>query len=373
MIWDWLRRRPLLIDTVLAAALLAGYLGAAVHHRHDVALGVLLALAQSGTVLARRFYPVLVLALVTAAAIGWIFVFRDWIPIAPALAVYTVAAHRPRRMSLRTSALTVAALAGPALWLEHDFLLAASRMIPLAAAWILGDSVRTRRAYTAELEAKADRLEREREQESRRAAAEEQARIARELHDVIAHNVSVMVVLASAGNDVFDRDSGRAREALRSIESTGRAALGELRRLLGVVRSDGSAEYAPQPGIDRLPELVEQVRAAGLPTELEIAGRPRPLPLGIDLSAYRIVQEALTNTLKHAEASHAKVRVRYDDASIAVEIDDDGRGSNGATPGGHGLIGMRERVTLAGGELNTGRRINGGFSVSARFPLDGAS
>jgi signal transduction histidine kinase len=370
MIWDWLRRRPLLIDSVLTAALLAGYVGAAVHHHHDVALGVVLALAQAGTVLARRFYSVLVLAVVVAATIGWVFVFRDWVPIAPALAVYTVAAHRPRRTSLRATAATVVAFAGPVLWLDHNVLLAASRMIPLAAAWILGDNMRTRRAYTAELEAKAERLEREREQESRRAAEEEQARIARELHDVIAHNVSVMVVLASAGNDVFDRDAGRAREALRSIESTGRAALVELRRLLGVVRSDGSAEYAPQPSLERLPELVEQVRAAGLPTVLEIAGFPRPLPAGIDLSAYRIVQEALTNTLKHAEASQATVRVHYDDESVAVEVDDDGRGPNGSEPGGHGLIGMRERVALAGGELVTGPRAAGGFSVSARFPLD---
>src|SRR5438094_3424653 len=136
MIWDWLRRRPLLIDSVLTAALLAGYVGAAVHHHHDVALGVVLALAQAGTVLARRFYPVLVLAVVVAATIGWVFVFRDWVPIAPALAVYTVAAHRPRRISLRATAATVVAFAGPVLWLDHNVLPAASRMIPLAAAWI---------------------------------------------------------------------------------------------------------------------------------------------------------------------------------------------------------------------------------------------
>ena len=182
-----------------------------------------------------------------------------------------------------------------------------------------------------------------------------------------------MVVLAAAGNDVFERDPSRAREALRSIESSGREALVELRRLLGVVRSDGTTEYAPQPGLDRLPDLIEQVRAAGLRIELEIAGSPRPLPAGIDLSAYRIVQEALTNTLKHADASRARVRVLYDDTSVAVEVDDDGRGPNGSPPGGHGLIGMRERVALAGGELVTGERASGGFAVSARFPLDGTS
>jgi signal transduction histidine kinase len=373
MIWDWLRRRPFLIDALLVVALLAGYVGAAAHHNHDLAVGLLLAFAQAGAPLARRFYPVLVLAVVVAAAIAWLFVYRDWIPIAPALAAYTVGAHTPRRVSLRATGVALAVLAGPVLWLDRNVLLALSRLIPLAAAWVLGDNLRTRRAYTDELEAKAARLEREREQESRRVAAEEQARIARELHDVIAHNVSVMVVLAAAGNDVFERDARRAREALQSIESTGRAALVELRRLLGVVRDDGSTQYAPQPGLEWLPELVEQVRSAGLPTQLEIAGSPRPLPVGIDLSAYRIVQEALTNTLKHAEASQATVRVLYDDASISVEVADDGRGPNGSGSGGQGLIGMRERVALAGGELMTGMRANGGFAVSARFPLDGAS
>src|SRR5437868_6762520 len=308
MIWDWLRRRPFLIDSLLVAALLAGYIGAAVHHDHDVALGLLLAVAQAGALQVRRFFPVLVLAVVVAASIAWLFVFGDWIPVAPALAVYTVGAHTPRRVSLRVTGATLAAFAAPVLWLDHNVLLGASRLIPLAAAWILADNLRTRRAYTDELEAKAARLEREREEGSRRAAAEEQARIARELHDVIAHNVSVMVVLAAAGGDVFERDPTRAHEALRSIESAGRAALVELRRLLGVVRSDGT-EYAPQPGLDRLPDLIEQVRAAGLRIELEIAGSPRPLPAGIDLSAYRIVQEALTNTLKHADASRARVRV----------------------------------------------------------------
>jgi signal transduction histidine kinase len=373
VIWDWLRRRPFLIDALLVAALLAGYIGAAVNHHRDIALGLFLALAQTLPLLARRFYPLLVLAVVAGAALGWLFLYRDWVPFAPALAVYTVGAHTPRRVSLRVSAALLAAFLGPVLWLDHDVLLGGSRLIPLAAAWILGDNLRTRRAYTDELEAKAARLEREREEEARRAAGEEQARIARELHDVIAHNVSVMVVLAAAGNDVFERDAARAREALRSIESTGRSALTELRRLLGAVRSDGSAEYAPQPGLDRLPDLLEQVRAAGLPTRLEIAGSPRPLPAGIDLSAYRIVQEALTNTLKHADASHAHVRVRFEDDAVAVEVDDDGRGPNGTAPGGHGLIGMRERVALAGGELRTGARASGGFAVSARFPLDGAA
>ncbi len=198
--------------------------------------------------------------------------------------------------------------------------------------------------------------------------AEEQARIARELHDVIAHNVSVMVVQAAAANDVFDTRPEKAREALEAIESTGRSALAELRRLLGVVRGDG-AEFAPQPGLDGLDELVAQVRSAGLAVAISVEGAPRPLPAGIDLSAYRVVQEALTNTLKHAHASRADVALRYGEDTLDVEVRDDGSGNGNGGGSGSGLIGMRERVVAFGGSLSTGPGAGGGFTVSARFPL----
>jgi len=247
-----------------------------------------------------------------------------------------------------------------------------------AIAWVLGDNIRTRRAYLAELEARAARLEREREERDERAVNEERARIARELHDVIAHNVSVMVVQASAGEEVFDSDPRRARESLAAVASTGRAALAELRRLLGVIRAEegdgAAASYRPQPGLEYLDELVRQVRETGLAVELSVIGEPRELPEGIGLCAYRIVQEALTNTLKHAHASEAQVSVRYVADALELQVLDDGRGPravNGESSG-QGLIGMRERVALFGGELTARPRPGEGFEVRARLPLEEA-
>jgi signal transduction histidine kinase len=242
----------------------------------------------------------------------------------------------------------------------------------LTAAWILGDNLRTRRAYLHELEEKAERLEREREENERRAAADEQARIARELHDVIAHNVSVMVVQAAGGREVFETHPDRAREALASIEATGREALTELRRLLGVARAheDGSTSLAPQPGLERLGTLVEQVRAAGLTVDVQVEGEQRDLPTGVDLSAYRVIQEALTNTLRHAFAQRAWIVVHYGERELIVEVLDDGAGPPRAGgQDGRGLVGMQERVGLFGGEVRTGARPEGGFRVWARFPL----
>jgi signal transduction histidine kinase len=235
---------------------------------------------------------------------------------------------------------------------------------------VLGDNLRTRRAYMRELEEKAERLEREGESNIRRAAAEEQARISRELHDVIAHNVSVMTIQAAAARDVFDADPGRAREALGSIESTGRAALTELRRLLSSVRDGARPELAPQPGLAALDDLASQVRRTGLAVEINVQGERPSLPAALDLSAYRIVQEALTNTLKHADAQHAWVDIRYTPSQVDVSVRDDGVGSapNGSSSG-RGLVGMRERVELFGGHLDAGPRAGGGYAVSACLPL----
>ncbi|MGH3049170.1 MAG: sensor histidine kinase, partial [Gaiellaceae bacterium] len=234
----------------------------------------------------------------------------------------------------------------------------------LAAAYLLGDSVGSRRAYIREIEEKADRLEREREIETRRAAAEEQARIARELHDVVAHALSVIVVQASAAADAFDVEPRLVGEPIRSIETAARSALADLRRVLGVLQRD--TDYAPQPGLARLDELLGQVRATGLEVELEVRGSAKRLPRSVDLSAYRIIQEALTNTLKHARAERARVFVRYGD-SIQIEISDDGQGANGAQPGS-GLVGMRERVALLGGAIETGSLPGRGYRVAASIP-----
>jgi signal transduction histidine kinase len=185
---------------------------------------------------------------------------------------------------------------------------------------------------------------------------------------VIAHNVSVMVVQASAANDVFDTRPDRVREALHAIERSGRDALAELRRLLGSVRGEGP-DYAPQPGLDRLDALVAQVRGAGLSVAVVVDGNRRDLPAGVDLSAYRIVQEALTNTLRHARATSAEVTLRYGADELDVEIRDDGVSTGNGGGAGRGLIGMRERVAAYGGSLTAGPMAGGGFDVSARFPL----
>jgi signal transduction histidine kinase len=243
-----------------------------------------------------------------------------------------------------------------------------------AGAWLVGREVRRRRDELILLRERATLLEREREDRARAAVSEERARIARELHDVVAHSVSVMVVQAQAGPRLLGEPE-LERGAFRSIEASGREALVELRRLLGVLRTgDEQLAIGPQPGLASLGSLVEQVREAGLPVELRIEGeRPVPLAAGIDLSAYRIVQEALTNTLKHAGPAEAEITVRYGASALEVEIADTGAGaSSNGNGSGHGLIGMRERVGLYGGELETGTRNNGGYLVRARLPWTGA-
>jgi signal transduction histidine kinase len=323
----------------------------------------------------RRSHPFLVLATTLAAAIAGDLWFSGFLLPGPVIALYTVSAHRERRVALAAAAATGVALLVPALAGRgvSSAGFAVAMYAAFTVAWLLGDNLRTRRAYLVEVEARAERLEREREERARQAVAEERARIARELHDVISHNVSVMVVQASAGKDVFESRPERARDALGSIESIGREALVELRRLLGVVSPNEEPEgpgFAPQPGLSRLPELVEQVGAGGLRVELTIEGQARDLPAGVDLSAFRIVQEALTNTLKHAHASRADVSVRYTDAGLEVEVLDDGV-AGAPTERGRGIVGMRERAALLGGELSAGPRPAGGFGVRARMPLGG--
>jgi signal transduction histidine kinase len=219
-------------------------------------------------------------------------------------------------------------------------------------------------------ERRARLVEREREVAAREAVVEERARIARELHDAIAHNVSMMVVQAGAERRVLDGEGGTTLEVLETIERIGRGALTEMRRLVGMLRSDSADELAPQPALDDLPKLVAQVREAGLPVELRVEGERRELPVGIELSAYRIVQEALTNALKHAGDARASVHVRYAPDSLELEIVDDGAGASAPVPsGGHGLAGMRERVALYGGRLDAGRRPSGGFAVRVLLPI----
>jgi signal transduction histidine kinase len=241
-----------------------------------------------------------------------------------------------------------------------------------AVAWLGGRAMRQRQHQVDLLSERAELLERERAERVRALVADERARIARELHDVIAHGVSVMVVQAQAGPRLT-ADPAAAADTFRSIEASGKEALLDLRRMLGILRTgDQELAIGPQPGLASLAHLVEQVREAGLPVELAIEGEQRPLPPGVDLSAYRIVQEALTNTLKHAHAAHVRISVHYGPAAVELEIDDDGRGESGQANGsGHGLIGMQERVALYGGQLDVGSRAGGGYAVRARLPLGG--
>ncbi|MGW6687527.1 DUF7134 domain-containing protein [Streptomyces sp. NPDC054961] len=253
-------------------------------------------------------------------------------------------------------------------------------IVPFALAWVLGDSLRTRRAYYAQLVERNQRLEKERAAQAQVAVAAERARIARELHDVVAHNVSVMVVQADGAAYVMDAAPEQAKEALQTISGTGRLALAEMRRLLGVLRTgepQESEDYVPQPDVEQIDVLVEQVRAAGLAVDFAVEGTPRALPSGLELTAYRIVQEALTNTRKHAGPdAKASVRLVYFDDGLGLLVEDDGRGAahelyqdGGADGAGHGLIGMRERIGMVGGTLDAGPRPGGGFRISALLPL----
>jgi signal transduction histidine kinase len=242
--------------------------------------------------------------------------------------------------------------------------------------WALGAYVQTRRRYTRALEERASQLEPEREQLARMAVQEERTAIARELHDIVAHSVSVMLVGVRGARDAMRRSPSVAQEVLHGVERSGEQSLHELRRVLAVLRAaDDDAEHRPQPSLDDLGELVDGYRATGLPVRLVLAGEPPRLPGGLELSVYRIVQEALTNAIKHADASHVTVSLRCNDSRLDVEISDDGAASpvraRSGYESGQGIIGMRERVALLGGELEAGHRRTGGFRVAARLPLRG--
>ncbi len=242
--------------------------------------------------------------------------------------------------------------------------------VDFAVAWIAGLAVRARVEQAEVAESHATQAEQERDAAARVAVAEERARIARELHDIVAHAVSVMVLQVGAVRHQLPDTMAEDRAALRSVEQAGRGALAEMRRLLSVMRRDGDGvELAPQPGLDGLDSLIKEIGRAGLPVELHLDGERFPLPPGIDLSAYRIVQEGLTNALKHARASHAEVTVRYRPDEVGIEVRDDGTGATPSDGYGHGLIGIRERVRLYGGEMTAGRTNGGGFTLSTRLPL----
>jgi signal transduction histidine kinase len=342
------------------------------------ALLTLAVLAMTLPLAFRRRWPLAVLVLTllwaTVTSAAWDLFDDAAVGMGVLLvAAYAVAAYLELREAAIGGAILLAWGAAAMVWDDvpfGDYLFVA---IILGGVWTAGRTVRSRRQLAVALADKNVLLEHEQEARAKQAVAEERTRIARELHDVVAHNVSVMVVQAGAERRSLGDDRPATREALEAIEQTGRQALTEMRRLLGMLRKDDDElALAPQPSMEHLELLVSQVREAGLPVELEVEGEPEPLPAGVDLSAYRIVQEALTNALKHAGPARALVRVRYRRDELELEILDDGPGpdapvTNGA--GGHGLIGMRERVSLFGGDLAAGERSGGGYSVHARLPL----
>jgi len=379
-LYAWLHRHPRLVDGVPAAALAFLALGQA------IALGpyslIPVAAALVAALAFRRTYPVA--AFVTGIAVGAAQVLAgiqiNLIDVAIVILLYTLAAYRPRRLSvpglavcLAGSAVAVAIWRPERLTLPHWVVVSSIALAgPSLIAWVLGDSMRYRRDYYAALEDRAARLEREQDAQAQIAAAAERARIARELHDVVAHNVSVMVVQADGASYALDSSPEQARQALTAIAGTGRQALSEMRRMLGVLRSgDGTAGLAPLPGIGQLGELLEQTRAAGLAVSFSVAGVPAPLPGGLALAAYRIVQESLTNTRKHGgPAASAQVLLRYCEDVLMLQITDDGYGAAAAADGsGHGLTGMRERVALYNGTLHAGPLPGGGYQVTARLPV----
>jgi signal transduction histidine kinase len=374
---DWLLALALTISVELE---LWGHSSGLVATGGRIPLAFLVAI-PTGSLAWRRRAPIAVLAVMTGtiAVIGFLVSHPNGLPvelfIAPIVAFYSVGANCDERIGLIASGSAIAAIALARLLqdaVEGHSGARPGAWLVFGVAWLVGHDLRRRRRELGGLRDQARTLEIEREERARAAVAEERGRIARELHDVVAHSVSVMVVQAQAGPRLLDKPL-EARAAFRSIEASGREALVELRRLLGVLRTgDEQLAIGPQPGLGSLDSLVEQLREAGLPVALRIEGDPVQLPPGVDLSAYRIVQEALTNTLKHAGPAEALVTIRYGTSLLELEVSDNGVGTVASVNGsGHGLIGMRERVALYGGELEAGRRNDGGYAVRAQLPLGG--
>jgi signal transduction histidine kinase len=366
-----LRPDPLTVDVGLAVvltldALLAVLVGGdAPHHRLPVAL---MAPVMTVPIAFRRRHPLFVGTLVpVAGAINHSLWDAQSVayPIAEFCALYGLAVWTTSRGFVAGALAFVAAGFGSGL-LPHNSV-DNTTFVWVTVGVIVMLLVRN---IVKDRERKADLAERERDIAAREAVVEERARIARELHDAIAHNVSMVVMQAGAERRVLEKGRGSPHEVLETIEQVGRGALVEMRRMIGMLRSERDDPLAPQPGLADVPTLVTQVREAGPPVELRIEGTRTELPLGIELSAYRIIQEALTNTLKHAGDARASVIVRYGPDSLELEITDDGPGTRPAVAsGGHGLVGMKERVALYGGKLDAGHRPGRGFAVRVLLPV----
>jgi signal transduction histidine kinase len=380
-LWPFARRYW--FDALLLAMAGIGVTGAVLGREHfdgpegPLWFDILAILVIVLPLLARRRFPFGAPAAMGVAAALTSFVDRTVVPydgvtfLVGCAALFLVGSLRDRAQAVAGFAVAEGVLAvvlhnHPTLGVG-DFVVAS---IIFAIVWTIAFGVGRKSVEADEAKERANRAEREREERARVAVAEERARIARELHDVVGHSVSVMTVQASGVRRLLRPEQEREREALLIVERTGREALAEMRRMVGVLRRPEEAPaLAPQPSLEHLSRLVEQAREAGLPVELRIEGEASQLPAGVDLTAYRLVQEGLTNVVKHARATRAEVLVNYGDGYLEVTVRDDGKGVGNGDGGGHGLVGMRERVSVYGGELDAGPQTGGGYRLRAKLPL----
>jgi signal transduction histidine kinase len=346
-------------------------------------LGYGLLVAGAAALLVRRKHPVAALAGTVIPAFAYdLFNYPGGLcTIAVGVALFSVANAGHRRAGIGAIVAVVGGFLaiGVVLGRGHviDLITALWFAGWLVASLILGETTRSRRAYLEEVEGRALEAERSREDEARRRAGEERIRIARELHDVLAHRISMISVQSGVGAHLLDRDPDQARRALIAVNQASKEALQELRATLGLLRQvDGPEPRSPAPGLAQLEGVIATTTAAGVDVRLDVSGKPRDLPTGVDLAAFRIIQESLTNVIRHARAATARIVIAYGLADVVIQIQDDGRGGDGHGPsaaGGNGLLGMRERAAALGGELEAGPHAAGGFRVWARLPIDEAA
>ncbi|MCW2885570.1 MAG: hypothetical protein QOE54_3967 [Streptosporangiaceae bacterium] len=379
--WAALSHSVLLDALIAAAVYLMAVFGPLIHPeagQRPLIMNVLLGAVVCGSLVFRRWWPRTVLVVATAGMAAYIVLggLRSPLMLATMLAVYTVALNSSRRVTLRFAAVVALVLSaagilyGAKSWSSPEVLGLAAQTA-LAAA--LGDAVRSRTAYIRAIKERALRAEETREEEARRRVMEERLRIARDLHDVLAHHIALINVQAGVAAHVLETEPDQARKALGHIRGAGRAALDELRTTVGLLRQPNAVEELatePAPGLDRLPQLIASFEASGLLVVQHVDGEPRELPATVDLTAYRVVQEALTNVSKHSGGGSAVLRLGYQPGGLSVEVSDDGIGGDGAAEGtGHGLLGMRERALAVGGTFSAGPCPGGGFRIQTLLPL----
>jgi signal transduction histidine kinase len=379
----WAARRSLAFDVLLAGALTLFFGFASLAQAREAGL---FAVAQLAPLVWRRTHPALVFTACTWVAVLQWLVGVDLHPgnigllfALYAVAVYGKVAHT--RIALAVGGLgvlmAVSRYYDNVPW-RQQFTVTVALAAVVFGVWAFGERRRTRTLYVAQLEERAAQLEHDRDQEAKLAVSAERTRIAREIHDVVAHGLSIMIVQADGGLYAADASPDQAKKALATIGDTGRASLSEMRKMLGLLKQDTTAELdpdqpRPQPGVSQLPELIDNVRQAGLAVNYQVTGQPRNLPALLGLTAYRIVQEGLTNTLKHAgPGAQTCVELDYGREVLTVVVTDDGRGAAAAvgTDLGHGLVGMRQRVSISGGTVSAGPRVGGGYEVTARLPYE---